>query len=170
MTPPSPPPPAVPPEGAPRWRQRTAGVLLLIGGITLLASYFLPWSSGAQVPGRDTWPTCTPDVFNNSAWSLINPFTVNWDSTLLEIVVPVAFALLGWRLLARATPVRLRWRLLVILYCPPELFLALVLYSLTTWDSPVTLHPAIGFFVSDPTANAGGLPATPHRRPGCGAA
>ncbi|HEV2458056.1 MAG TPA: hypothetical protein VGS80_06790 [Ktedonobacterales bacterium] len=50
--------------------------------------------------------------------------------------------------LARATPVHLRWWLLVLLYCAPQLLLARALLDITTWDSPVTLHPAIGFFMA----------------------
>jgi len=146
--------------------------LLLAGGITVLASYVLAQLSGAQVPGRDIWPICTPEVFNNSAWSRINPFAVHWDSTLrqltqgdvsvllpyasailLQLVVPVAFALLGWRLLARSTPVRLRWRPLVILYCAPKLLLAMVLYCSTTWFSVLSGHHPPAFsttFVVNP--------------------
>lgn len=150
-----------------RWRRRIAGGLLLVAGIALLASYFLPWSSGAQVPGRDTCPTCMPEVFTHTAWSLISPAAVHWENTVrdlthgnasfllaytlavcFQLVVPVAFVVLGWRLLTRATPVRLRWRVLVVLYCVPELLVAWALLDITMWDSLVSLSPAIGFYLA----------------------
>jgi len=68
-----------------RWRQLFAGWLLVAGGIVLLASYFLPWSSGAQVPGRDICPTCTPKVFAHTAWPLINPAAVYWENTVRDL-------------------------------------------------------------------------------------
>jgi hypothetical protein len=150
-----------------RWRQLFAGGLLVAGGIALLASYFLPWSSGAQVPGRDICPTCTPKVFAHTAWPLINPAAVHWENTVrdlthgnasfllvytlaafFQLVAPVAFVALGWRLLTRATPVRLRWRALVILYCVPELLIAWALLDITMWDSPISLSPGSGFYLA----------------------
>jgi hypothetical protein len=150
-----------------RWRRLFAGWLLVAGGIVLLASYFLPWSSGAQVPGRDICPTCTPKVFAHTAWPLINPAAVHWENTVrdlthgnvsfllvytlaafFQLVAPVAFVALGWRLLTRATPTPLRWRMLVVLYCLPELLIVWALLDITMWDSPISLSPTIGFYLA----------------------
>jgi hypothetical protein len=155
------------PGSSRRWRQRIAGWLFFVGGIVLLASLFLPWSSGSQVPGRDICLTCAPTVFNHTAWSLINPLAVYWGNIIdeltqgnisfllpyivavfFQILAPLVFAALGLRLLIRPTPARLRWRALAIFYCIPELLLAWALLDITMWFSLVTLSPAYGFYLA----------------------
>lgn len=99
--------------------------------------------------------------------SLINPLAVHWDSiflavtrgevsfllaytiaAFLQLAVPALLMFLGWRLLVRATPMRLRWQVLIVLYSVAELLVARALLDITTWFSLVHRYPAIGFYLA----------------------
>jgi hypothetical protein len=112
------------PTGAPRastrWCLRVAGGLLVVGGSAVLISYFLPWTYTSV---SNACSTCVP--------KLHAPADYFWDMTLsfmftdggqfifliwmaIVIGLPVAWVVLGIRVLAWQQAVRLRWTVLAI--------------------------------------------------------
>ncbi len=120
------------------WRQRLAGVLLVSGAVVSIAALFLPWTYAYWPPDR--CPDCLPEsrapvdglarVF--SAPQGASPDSILWLAILVGL--PLGFAVLGARLLARRGTVLLRWKVLVILagivaFCSTLLVAVLMAYT-----------------------------------------
>jgi hypothetical protein len=164
------------PGSVTRWRQRIAGGLLAVGGGAVIVSYFLPWTyaswpsaecsscmSETRAPA-DGFLNAFPPLGQVESWF----FLAIWIAMLIGL--PLALLVLGIRVLTRPQPVRLRWKVIVILasvigFCSALLLAALM--ALHYVDSPPPLlHIEIGAYLAflGPLAVLGAGSVMPSKR------
>lgn len=140
------------PSAVALWRQRLAGGLLLTGAVVSIGALFVPWTYTYWPPDRQC-PGCLPKTHAPvDTWA--NPFSGPQSSVSLRLFwlallvgLPLAFGILGVRLIARDRLVRLRWKVLIILasiaaFCATIVLAAVMGFA--AFDSTAAVRPEIG--------------------------
>lgn len=102
------------------WRLRAAGGLLAISGVVSLVALILPWTYAYWPPDRHC-PSCAPET-QTPADAIARvfsgphlPATVSVLGVADIVGLPLVFVVLGVGLLLRHQPMRVRWKVFVIL-------------------------------------------------------